>query len=1638
MAEDEDNSKYKFYYFRKPEEFFDDELYRFAVQDMQDKYFGNSEKSQKYQEALRRLNSHIVTKRFVFADGSLREGEYQTIENYSSIDLDLRLLQLEGLREKLEKTSKYAAGDKSIYQGNEEEYDNDRKYINTGNFANSRTELVVPQKNIFSLFNRFRRNENVEDDGSVIKGPKGLYDNSPVHRYKARVDYLMRAEKEKLVKEGKKVNTFLSLWKSRVKALTSAASVNKEIMNIGKKKIKENLDRRAETRLLEDKYIALGYHILYLKRTYITSKDKTERALIRRYLEIALKEKENIESDRNFDKNKIKLEDLKQTDAVTIEETVVTEGSEATRVINGIKTLSKLGATYVGPNVNDWLLNNSLINQPINVATWVKGKDGTPGHFEEILESEIVVNPRVLKICNISEDQIKGLPKKEVIGLLYERLREDKPENLERISQVKLLQKDKITEDLNKILSGSNPEEKFRRLNEYPDVGLLLDVHIMEVIRSFMKNPEYIIKLLENDKFYSKHNFQLIFDIVSNSDIRKDLIEGNKYPELLRKIQNTDFESHEVDFILNLFGRNKSTLTLFPKDKFTYRYNEEMLLRNTTEEFDNEIVRKLLRYNNIPEEERDVVVSKLKELFEINDEILQTVDFRLLTSKYNNLSLDLRVLTVYPGLQERICTLSDRELKYLECVIKQSQRLEVDWIPLVADVLNNVGKYQELINDEEFEKYIDSLSIDSSDENKLEFIKFLHIMTNDNVYKIESYDELKNFSRQANFNKMYNARINNPEYKKLSELDKMKDLACLKMLGQDLATVKRFLESYAYDSKGLVEALRKTPQEIEEYVKNVIGIDETNEEFESYVTSIMKNNAVLYNYYNLAVSILNKEDIKSIEKIFDCTEEKLIYYPKAMLESKFRSFYVREKNNILYKTKEEDLFKVGDEDAYLVTGEYGLELTSIESYASDIWIFDNAATKTILDWNCKKIKSHGISAVFVGNTNLSLPPVYGVCYGFDKLNEYSLLQSAPWDLGAWAYNKDFDVLRSRPQFGTRFLLPKTQLNSTLRRHNEDLIERRNLDYKNGDEHFKLQPSYLISFVEPKLTTYLKEDTEETLTTDKLASIIDMDKFNSREYQEQVVSQELLKDPKWKKTKEESKKKGLKKCVVDRTHTMLVERLKNDAKEKRILEFSEEDLKDPEKYAEFKSLLREVIVEFDEVRAGCVQREVLGWKDDGSSKYGELLHKEAYEKLFSYKVMNDKLWNMQCKINTFSADIKRECYEVLKEVSIEQVEKLRKSYWWYEYDTSHDWYHYLKFAARVNSNMPMVEFDLPTNEYQKRDDNKIITEMLDRKMPGTNLSGGQYINKIINEISDIREYDIPDHEPDWHGRKHINNVVLFSYLIAQNEHGLDDDKLDLLLQAAKYHDVGRDGIWNGQGEGLRHDKDEIPHAHPSADAAEFYMKNIIGNNNSRKYSDSDIAIVKVAIEYHEVIEKNKNQFDTAIFEDLCRREGVKKEDYEQAKLICIYLKDADAVDRTRFLYEEKGKTIEQYQDNLDLIYLRTNTSIALRDFARSISERNYKIGKEFGKSDRNIRRPEILDKYDVAEASIVVPWEYQKMQIKEFQAAKKAQRESADRLSYSKVRSLVYSTEDKTETVKTKSKFKTFIENARKYFSKERN
>ena len=89
-------------------------------------------------------------------------------------------------------------------------------------------------------------------------------------------------------------------------------------------------------------------------------------------------------------------------------------------------------------------------------------------------------------------------------------------------------------------------------------------------------------------------------------------------------------------------------------------------------------------------------------------------------------------------------------------------------------------------------------------------------------------------------------------------------------------------------------------------------------------------------------------------------------------------------------------------------------------------------------------------------------------------------------------------------------------------------------------------------------------------------------------------------------------------------------------------------------------------------------------------------------------------------------------------------------------------------------------------------------------------------------------------------------------------------MDLLIQAAKFHDVGRDGNWNGLGNGQRHDYDDVPHANPSALAAEFYLKKEKNDDGGNKYSDEQIAMVQVAISYHEVHEKNYNEFNEVAF------------------------------------------------------------------------------------------------------------------------------------------------------------------------------
>jgi len=158
---------------------------------------------------------------------------------------------------------------------------------------------------------------------------------------------------------------------------------------------------------------------------------------------------------------------------------------------------------------------------------------------------------------------------------------------------------------------------------------------------------------------------------------------------------------------------------------------------------------------------------------------------------------------------------------------------------------------------------------------------------------------------------------------------------------------------------------------------------------------------------------------------------------------------------------------------------------------------------------------------------------------------------------------------------------------------------------------------------------------------------------------------------------------------------------------------------------------------------------------------------------------------------------------------------------------------------------------------------------------------------------------------YHGVRHIKNVVLFSFLTGSGE-GIGTAGLSILLQAAKYHDMSREQVGEGK----------LPHAEESAAMALPRLSQL---------PPVEAAAIQTAIAFHEV-PRGKGEEDSA-FIILAMKYGVPNKDLDKTRAIGEILKDADALDRTRF--GGKGRT------NVKL--LKTKTARQLVKFASAMQE-----------------------------------------------------------------------------------------------------
>ena len=163
----------------------------------------------------------------------------------------------------------------------------------------------------------------------------------------------------------------------------------------------------------------------------------------------------------------------------------------------------------------------------------------------------------------------------------------------------------------------------------------------------------------------------------------------------------------------------------------------------------------------------------------------------------------------------------------------------------------------------------------------------------------------------------------------------------------------------------------------------------------------------------------------------------------------------------------------------------------------------------------------------------------------------------------------------------------------------------------------------------------------------------------------------------------------------------------------------------------------------------------------------------------------------------------------------------------------------------------------------------------------------YYDKLVEAYEKLN-YDIL-FVSDIHGRNHIERVVFYSVLLAY-AYKLDDDDTYILINAASLHDTQRENDGWDTEHGQRAAEKSIPYAHD--------------------VKESDLAILKAVIAAH-------SREDEIMDETI--REFVEESNFDRAKKLSKYFKDADGLDRVRI-------------NHLDPAYLRNEFSKVLVDFA----------------------------------------------------------------------------------------------------------
>lgn len=432
--------------------------------DMVDKFYGNRQMAKKYSKIIKKFEDNVEYKDFEYLDenGNRQVGVYRTIASYPGMEEDLKFAQLEELVERLERLSKYEAGDKSVYEdlyirneegkivklSPEDAREADEEYIGSNNHAYN--TLVYTTENLRTLgkygervpYSKFQQGEHVRNiiravgnagkfvrnnvtapinrligkavspTYALLTGAKrdnvaGLYSNKRTHRYVARREYYQS--------QGQ------GFFKSRFNSIFHAKEANQAILNAGAYDIQESLRR---------KYVEIAQKEAMRKKTEFAAKSVAEKikmietdmqqatseadkAKFATTLEDLKKAQHQISIDRGLNES-AGITQTRQTDAISEATHDVANKENVTRTITGFKIATRLGfRKLIGPKIEDWLLKHTTKTEQVVIppseeeirqALNIQDKRWVPETYKEVetdvLETRPIgtVSPKVSEV----------------------------------------------------------------------------------------------------------------------------------------------------------------------------------------------------------------------------------------------------------------------------------------------------------------------------------------------------------------------------------------------------------------------------------------------------------------------------------------------------------------------------------------------------------------------------------------------------------------------------------------------------------------------------------------------------------------------------------------------------------------------------------------------------------------------------------------------------------------------------------------------------------------------------------------------------------------------------------------------------------------------------------------------------------------------------------------------------------------------------------------------------------------------------------------------------------------------------------------------------------------------------------------